>query len=126
MAVRWRDEHLSRDELITHARLRDGETGATAQDVGHQAAVTRIEMLDDHDRSGEGCGQALEQISKRADSAGGGSHGHDVEGRPQRPGRATAGLFGLMLNGIVQVSDHLFPLASHATPDSGGRSHPAN
>jgi hypothetical protein len=70
VAVGRRDVHGSRPNPVTLHRLQDFEMGPPSKDLGHQAAVAWIEMLDHVDRR-----DAARRLSQ----------GDDVERRSGKP-----------------------------------------
>jgi hypothetical protein len=59
--------------------LVDGKDGAPSDDLGHQAAVAGVQVLDGDDGGAEGRRQAAEDERQRAQAASGGGDGHDRE-----------------------------------------------
>ena len=51
-------------------RVHHGETGVAADDLGHQAAVPRVDVLDDDDGRAQDRRQVPEQDGQRVDASG--------------------------------------------------------
>ena len=70
-----------RAQVIAFFGLLDLQRRAPAEDFSHQAAVTRVEMLDD-DNGGRKIGrQAADHLAQGRQSAGRSRQGHDVKSR---------------------------------------------
>ena len=79
MAVGWRDEDGSALQVVAVFGLLDTQRGAPRQDLGHQAAVPRVEVLDDGDRGGKIRRQRREDLAQCPQPSGGGRDGDGVE-----------------------------------------------
>src|SRR5262249_26089536 len=69
-------------------RLLDGQGAAPAQDIGHEAPVTRIEVLHDDDRGRKVVRERRQDLTQCFEAARGGRDGDDFEGRALRRGQA--------------------------------------
>ena len=79
--VRWREVHVVRLQLHTVLCVPDWEPALTPDDLRHQAAVARVDVLDDDDDRSEVGGQAAENLGQSYDAAGRGGDRNYVEGR---------------------------------------------
>jgi hypothetical protein len=85
VAVGRRDMNGSRPNLVTLGRLQDLEMGPPPKNLGHQAPVARIEMLDNDNRRGKTGGETLQDVPDRRDATRGGGQGDHVERRSRKP-----------------------------------------
>ena len=95
VAVRRRDVNGARAQPIAILGLFDREAALSAQQLGHQAAMTRIEMLDDGDGRYKICGQARQDARQGTKAASGRGNRYDVESGPgMRPPHVDGRLAG--------------------------------
>jgi hypothetical protein len=57
MTVGWRDVDPTWLQDIAFLRLFHAHVGAMAEDIGHKASMSRVEVLNDYDRRAEVLGQ---------------------------------------------------------------------
>ena len=88
VAIGRRDVDPARPDPVAFGGLHHLERRAPAENLGHQAAMARIEMLDDDDRRRKAGGQALQDMADGRDATGGRGQGDHVELRAGKvPGR---------------------------------------
>jgi hypothetical protein len=73
--------HRARSELVVLLGLLDLQSGPPTQDVGHQAPVARIEVLDHHHRRRKVSGKAREELAEGIQTARRSRDGDHLEAR---------------------------------------------
>ena len=87
MAIGGCDEHCPRANLVPFGGLHDLERRPPAENVGHQAAVTRVEVLHDDDGSGEVPWEVPQYLAQRGNATSRRGQRDDVKGcTGKRPG----------------------------------------
>ena len=80
LLVREAREGDALEQGVAFARFLHAQRGAPAEDLGHQAAMARIEVLHHHQRRGEIRRQRGEHVGDRLQAAGGRGERDDFEG----------------------------------------------
>ena len=82
-----REERIRRDDVhvvglhgLSRGGQRHGHRGFLRQNLGEQAFVCRVQVLN-HDEGHAGCGKGAEKLDQRFEASGRGANSHDEEGR---------------------------------------------
>ena len=81
-----REERIRRDDVhvvglhgLSRGGQRHGHRGLLRQNLGEQAFVCRVQVLN-HDEGHAGCGKGAEKLNQRFEASGRGANSHNEEG----------------------------------------------